>query len=188
MNEMTLVEAAKSGDQASLGELYEIYYERVLQYAYRRTFDQQVAYDITANTFVKIAEKIKKFEMRHENAFVGWLFRIASNEIIAYYRKPEKYKSSVFVDDDEVYVEETAGELLDTAELYRQLYISMRTLKQKEQEVVDLYYFENMSYKEISAATGIREGSVGVLLHRAIKKLQKTLEPLVKIEEGGITI
>lgn len=183
-----LVELIHSGDQDALGHLYEKYFDRVLQYAYRRTCDQQIAYDITGNIFMKVAQKIGNFSPKHENAFVGWLFRIASNEVIAYYRKPEKYKSSVQFDDimqDEVSVESLSdAELLDTLELYKSLHAAMRELSVKEQQIVDLYYFENLSYRQISVSTGVKESNVGVILHRSLKKLQAELQPIVK----GVTI
>jgi RNA polymerase sigma factor (sigma-70 family) len=179
-----LLKLLKGGDQEALGLLYEKYFDRVLQYAYRRSFDQQVAYDIAANVFTKVAESIRGFKPKHENAFVGWLFRIASNEVIAYYRKPEKYKSAVGFDDklrDELSAEGPSdAEMLDTIELYKKLYKAMRELKIKEQQIVDLYYFENLSYKEISTSTGVKESNVGVILHRSLKKLQAELQPIVK--------
>ena len=185
MTDNQLIDLVHDGDQEALGILYEKYFDRVLQYAYRRTFDKQIAYDITANVFMKIAEKISNFKPKHENAFVGWIFKIASNETVSYYRKPEKYKSSIelteaLLDEDYESAQSTEAEFLDTMSLYKELHRSMRQLNQKEQQIIDLYYFENMSYKDIAESTGIKESNVGVILHRSVKKLQTQLQPLLE--------
>lgn len=187
MTDNQLLAHVHDNAEEALATLYEKYFDRVLQYAYRRSFDQQIAYDITANTFVKVAENIREFKPKHENAFVGWLFRIASNEVVAYYRKPEKYSSNLGLDEDLVHDDyesdqQSDAELLDTIALYKQLYVSMRKLKPKEQTVIDLYYFERMSYKEIAHSTGMKESAIGVTLHRAVKKLHNELTPIV----GGV--
>ncbi len=184
MTDNQLLQQLDDNAEHVLGELYEKYFDRVLQYAYRRSFDKQIAYDITANTFVKVAQKIESFKPKHENAFVGWLFRIASNEVIAYYRKPEKYSSSVTLDDifsdNELESDKQSdAEMLDTIALYKELYKAMRLLNHKEQTVIDLYYFEHLSYREIAHSTDMKESAIGVTLHRAVKKLQNELTPIV---------
>ena len=181
------VDKAVAGDQHALGALYDIYFDRVLAYSYRRTFDKQIAYDITANTFLKVANNIRKFKKAHNNSFAGWLFRIANNEVVDYYRKPEKYSSSILLDEELVGESDNPsdGELLDTLELYKQLHDAMLELPLKEQHIVDLYYFERMSYKEIAASTGIKEVNIGVLLHRSLAKLKNKIEPFVELTSQG---
>lgn len=186
MDDNHYIELVQENDQNALGVLYDRYFDRVLAYAYRRTFDKQIAYDITANVFMSVAKKIKKFKPVHQNSFAGWLFRIASNEVIDYYRKPEKYVSSVAFNEEDIKdLEDNSGELLDTLELYIQLHNAMQELPLKEQLVVDLYYFENMSYKDIAVSTGLKENNIGVLLHRSIKKLKSKLEPFEGIKLEG---
>lgn len=185
--EQEYVDDAINGDQQALGELYDLYFDRVLTYSYRRTFDKQIAYDISANTFLKVASNIKKFKKSHTNSFAGWLFRIANNEVVNYYRKPEKYSSSVLFDEESLRENDdpSDGELLDTLELYKQLHSAMLELSLKEQHIVDLYYFERMSYKEIAASTGMKEGNIGVLLHRSLAKLKNKIEPFVELTPQG---
>lgn len=185
MTDNQLLSLLEDSPDDVLGQLYERYFDRILQYAYRRTFDRQIAYDITANIFLKVAEKIGSFTPNHEHSFVAWLFRIANNEVVSYYRKPEKYKSNCgldeyLLDEDEESTGQTEAEFLDTIELYKQLYKAMQHLSHKEQSVVDLFYFEQMSYTDIAHSTGMKQSTVGVLLHRAVGKLRTELRPLVE--------
>lgn len=184
MTDNQLLALREEDPDTAFTQLYEKYFDRVLRYSYRRTFDAQIAYDIAANVFIQIAEKFNSFTPKHENAFVGWLFKIANGEVVAYYRKPEKYKSSVgladyIVAEEMETIESTESDALDTAALYKQLNTEMRKLNVKEQSVIDLYYFEDMSYKQIAHSTGMKESNVGVTLHRAVKKLQHQLTPII---------
>ena len=185
--EQEYVDRAMTGDQHAMGALYDLYFDRVLTYSYRRTFDKQIAYDISANTFLKVANNIKKFKKSHSNSFAGWLFRIANNEVVNYYRKPEKYSSSILLDEELIGETDNPSdaELLDTLELYKQLHSAMLELSLKEQHIVDLYYFEHMSYKEIAASTGMKENNIGVLLHRSLAKLKNKIEPFVELKPQG---
>src|SRR5512137_1547152 len=83
--EEELVKRAQHNREA-FAELYEIYYQRIFNFALKRTANIQLALDITSITFLKALNQIKKFRWR-DVPFGAWLYRIASNEINDHYRR-----------------------------------------------------------------------------------------------------
>ena len=83
--EKTLVEEAKKNSQA-FSILYEEYYSKIFGYILKRVSDVELAQDITSETFIKALEKIWSFKWRGIS-FSSWIYRIASNEIVNFYRK-----------------------------------------------------------------------------------------------------
>lgn len=177
-NEKTLIELAQEGDENAFEQLYDAYYERLINYSFRRVLDKGVADDVTANAFMIVARKIGQFEYRHVNSFSGWIFRIASNEVNQYLRKTNRYKS-VDIDDYEQILpdeRESIEKELGQKQEYVRVHKQIATLKPKHQTIIDLFYFEGMPHKDIAEVVQMSEGAVRTSLHRALNKLAKQLE------------
>ena len=179
--EKELVAQAKY-DPEAFGRLYDQNYSAILNYCIRRTGNIELAQDITAETFVKALKNITRFEWR-DVSFSSWLYRIAGNELISYFRK-NSYKS-VSLD----YLSESHGlEPVSPQELEEEFiaaqeklerhkeFLAVREqvgkLKQKYQDVIALRYFSNKSIQEIAEILNKPEGTIKSLLHRGLGKLK----------------
>ncbi len=188
------IQQAQEGDAHAMSALYDAYYDRIAGYALRRVLDQHVAEDITANVFVKLLEHLPRFTWSHEHSFNGWIYRIASNEVSQYFRKQARYEFIPPSNMDAVYAavgehRHSAADLEDELDLHQdflRLYAGIRKLRSRHQEVIHLFYFENLSHREIAGALGMREGSVRVTLHRAINKLQKHITSDTALSSVGV--
>ena len=87
--EIRLVELARAEPQA-FARLYEAYFARVYGYVQSRVGDTQSAEDLTADVFVKMVQSLDAFKRRQSGSFAGWLFRIARNLTLNYYRDIER--------------------------------------------------------------------------------------------------
>ena len=74
------VEAAKS-DPAAFKDIYQKYHEQVFRYAYQRTGDKEISFDITSQIFLKVLTNLNKYKSRGL-PFGSWLFRIARMRFI----------------------------------------------------------------------------------------------------------
>lgn len=178
-----IIERIQSGDEVAFNAMYDAFYERLLNYALRRTLDQQVAEDICANVFIKIVQKIGKFEWRHENSLSGWIFRIAGGEVADYFRKLDRYhfappedielmmSSSGVKNESYKQVEKEIDQSRDFIVLQK----AIRQLKPQYQEIIHLYFFEKMKHADIAETMKMNESTVRVGLHRALKQLRKLL-------------
>jgi RNA polymerase sigma-70 factor (ECF subfamily) len=177
VDEAELVERAKSVPQA-FGQLYELYYAKILRYLYRRTLDAAVAEELTSNTFFKALRALPQYD--HRGHFAAWLYRIASNEIKAHRRTASSrregsqqwreelgrvYFASQGPDGDE----DVEGKM----RAFAQLHEALGRLPDRYQVVISLRYFEAMPYAEIAEVLGKRLGTVKSLIHRGLERLKR---------------
>lgn len=177
-NEKVTIELTQDGDESAFGILYDGYYDRVLNYAFRRVLDYEVAQDVCANVFMAVAKNIKNFTYYHENSFAAWIFRIASNEVNQYFRKANKYKSVDIEDYHQILPDkrESIEDQLSKHQDFVRVHSYMKELKPKQQTIIDLFYFEGMSHKSIAEVVGMKEGAVRVTLHRALENVRNQIE------------
>jgi RNA polymerase sigma-70 factor (ECF subfamily) len=179
-SEEELVRQAQHSREA-FGELYELYYQRILNFALRRTASVPIALDITSATFLKALKEIMKFRWR-DVPFSAWLFRVAGNEINDYYRRQGKREQRL--DDVVNLVDATqfsdeimeAEEELGRHEEYLKLHSKVAELPQKYQEVIALKFFEKKKIREMVIILGKKEGTIKSLLHRGLEKLREQMQ------------
>ena len=80
-----LVKKAKKGDTGAFGELYRVYFPKILQYLARRTADLVQAEDLTEEVFLKAFQSIDS--LKSPEAFTAWLYTIARGVLVDFYRK-----------------------------------------------------------------------------------------------------
>jgi RNA polymerase sigma-70 factor, ECF subfamily len=179
-SEADLVKRAQHNREA-FGELYEIHYQRIFNYALKRTASVQLSLDITSVTFLKAMNQIGKYHWR-DIPFVAWLYRIASNEINDHYRR--EGKRSISIDqiaelaDDSDYADEVnqAEEELNKHEEFLLLHKKLAELPAMYQEVIVLKFFEKKKIKDMVQILGKKEGTIKSLLHRGIEKLREKMQ------------
>lgn len=173
-----MVERAKR-DPDSFGQLYDIYFERIYAFVYRKTGDRQTAEDLTSDTFYKALANIKKYEYTGQ-PFSSWLYRIASNVVTDHYRSK---KPVTYVDEYEGMELAATGTSPEEAALalddQQAVQKALRTLSPDQQEVVLLRFSGGFKLKEIADMSGRTEGAVKALMFRALASLRG------KLAEGG---
>ena len=174
-SEEVLLAAAMQFDEMALGELYDRYEAKIFNYIYRRTGDEALAEDFTAQVFLKMLESIRDQKAWH-SSFSGWLYRIAHNLVIDHYRRKGR-QGTVDIDeaaptaseehDPEVTVEQT----LDA----ERLRAAIRRLTDEQAEVVSLRFLEGYSISEVAAMMNRTEGAIKALQYRAVASLRTLL-------------
>lgn len=179
--DMDLLVCKAKVDSGSFGKLYDIYYRRILHYCQLRLFYSDMVEDITSKVFLAVASQIKAFKGKTEQEFSGWIYTIASNKINDHLRKTTR-QNRILLKAANILAKEFEDDQhqqdLDWLSLYR----GIASLKVKEQTIITLRFFEGLSYEQISDVTGIKPSTVGVRIHRILKKLRSHLQRLV---DGG---
>ena len=156
-------------------ELYKKYYPKIYNYTVRRLFNKEQAEDITSTTFLKAFDYINKKNPEIKN-FNAWIYKIATNEILLYHRnKGNKNHLSIDENDNNFKNLLENGNKLDKYLDFILVKKAMENLKPIERNVLELYYFENLDYSEISEILKIKEVSLRSIIHRTLKKLEKLL-------------
>lgn len=164
-------------DRVALGLLYDRHYDTVFRYCLRRLFLRNLAEDVTSDVFLQVARKIARFPGTTQDDFRRWLYRIATNAVNAHIRRSRRRREllSAAVEAGAVprgpRTEDTVIEILD----WPTVYSAILDLKEREQSVIALRFFEQLSHGEIAKSLRLRPGTVRVVLSRALAKLRQRL-------------
>lgn len=165
------IEKAKAGDQVAFTFLLDHYWNEVYGFMLKRTENETDTEDITIETFAKAFDKIATYNPEFQ--FNTWLIAIAKNVHIDLLRKK---KSALFIDitDEE---DHQAYNVADTSlsaedELIRKQNLAslldcIKQLKPRYQEVIQLRYFQELSYQEIADELNEPLNNVKIKLLRA---------------------
>jgi RNA polymerase sigma-70 factor (ECF subfamily) len=140
-----------------------------------RVGNDQVAEDLTANTFEKAWRKRKQFQGEDEGAvFAHWLYSIARNVANDYFRKSP---SLVALDSivEQVDGNSVAGEVSQRLEFAR-LVRFINQLPDRERDIISLKYGANLNNRQIACQMQLSESNVGTILHRTIQRLRRQME------------
>jgi RNA polymerase sigma-70 factor (ECF subfamily) len=173
-NERLIVDAAKTGDERALSELYLLYFPRVYRYILARTGNTYDAEDLAEEVFMKVLEAIERFQWR-EAPFSAWLFRIAHNAVISQRRKETaRGKSAPLLD---VVPVDSAGpeELVEHRLALNEVMEAAQKLPDAQRQVIAYRFAAGLSVAETARAMGKGEGNVKVIQHKAIAKLREMM-------------
>lgn len=164
--ERTLVDRARS-DAAAFGELYDYYLPRIYGFTYRRLRERSVAEDVTATTFQRALEAVRQRDFRND-AFGGWLYRVAANAVVDHVRNGKRIVSLAMTDGP---VGDAFAASLDRDELRT----AMTKLSGQQREVLTLRFYDDLNADEASAVLGCSRATFAVRLHRAITALRDVM-------------
>ena len=152
-------------------QLYDRYVDRIFAYIRRETVDKATAEDIVAATFIKAYQNLSRYEWRGAS-FGAWLYKIARNELRMQARK-EKWTQPLFGlffrSSHNVEHEYQQKEALDAVQL------ALRQLSHRDQEILQLCYYEDLSHTDVGEILGCSAKNVAVRLHRALKRLRQQI-------------
>lgn len=180
-DDTTLVRRAIEGDTEAFGDLYERYLNQIFRYIYYRIRDQGLAEDFTETVFLRVWESLSRFDIS-KISFKGWLFRVAHNLLVDYYRTRKKQQSL------HEYIElpdphQSPEDQVITSEREALVLSALKSLKQEYQDVLTLRFINNLSHAETAMALDRNVGAVRVLQYRALQALEKQLA-FMRREQG----
>lgn len=173
--DLELVERAKKGDQTAYTAIMSRYREPIFYLVMKMIRNESDAEDLSIEAFEKAFKKLDQYTPQY--AFSTWLFRIATNHCIDFIRKKKLNTTSIdeAIGDDKggSYKIQVEGKSKDPEEKFieKQKINLMREIVTKLEEpyqtLVELRYFKELSYEEISVERDIPLGTVKAQLFRA---------------------
>lgn len=151
--------------------LYRKYYSPILRYLQQRVDDPEAAFDIASQVFIKALKNLHTYEYRGV-PFGSWLYRIAKSELYQQFREKQSSKL-VRMDNIQVaHVDEFFYEIAEKEQNKATLLLALNTLKPDQLQLIEMRFFEQMSFKEIGEALGMTENNAKVKTFRAVEKLR----------------
>jgi RNA polymerase sigma-70 factor, ECF subfamily len=172
MDEMTLVRFSQQGDQEMFARLYQTYIDRIYRYVYFRVADENLAEDITAQIFLKVWEKLDSYQPG-QSPFMAWIYRIAHNTVIDYYRTRKFSVSLENARPAEISHSDEVDEKLDFQFQSQKLSAALRDLTKEQRQVLVLKFVDGMSTTEIAKQLKKKTGAIRALQMRGLQGLAK---------------
>lgn len=147
-------------------DVYQTHMHSIYRYCLFRTNSYQDAEDITAEVFIRFLANQNKIR---QDYVLPWLFKVASNLCINHGRKIakvgllEEWQDLTYEDKQLPWRDE-------------EVWLALRNLHLKQQQVIYLRVIEDMSFKDIAAFLSRKEGAVKMLYYRGIKALENILK------------
>lgn len=167
--------SAASGVE-SIGELYDRHHQRIFRYLWSRVSNRQVAEDLTGEVFARMITNLPKYRPT-QVPFQAWLFRIAHNILIDYYRK-EGSKKELSLEELGAVVAGTDNPArnIEQQQFSEQVWGALQELNPSRQEVVTLRFFMGFSIQEVASIVGKTVNAVKMTQYRGLKELRQVLE------------
>jgi RNA polymerase sigma-70 factor (ECF subfamily) len=177
--ENEIIERSKK-DVRAFGEIYEKYFDRIFNFIYRQTDDEETAGDLCSQTFVNALNSLKNYQFRGF-PFSAWLYKIASNEVNKHYRKA---KTKQIFSLEEIKVREMIEQSNETwdEELIQRLLDYMKDLPTDMLRVLELRFFEDKDFKEIAFILDMTESGAKMRTYRALDKLRQHFKLKVRYD------
>jgi RNA polymerase sigma-70 factor, ECF subfamily len=173
IDERTVIEAAKQNPDR-FAPLYNFYYRSIFSYVYQKIRDEETTADITSRIFLKALLNIKLY--KHMGfPFSSWLYKIACNEVNMHFRKQNKIHEVEITENDVFHLLSNIEEPDHQQHNVEQAIKALNQLPLDQMELIDLRFFEKLSFKEIGDLLGITEGNAKIKVYRVLDKLKKLM-------------
>ncbi len=161
VDEHTIVERARAGDQHAFAQLFEQYHAPILNYLHRMVSDRALAEDLTQDTFIKAYKALPR--TKPDLAFKAWLYRIATNTAISHLRRGKVVRFLPFLTDrehpDEL-IEKSVSRKMDITE-------ALDRLPKHYAAALLLRHYQGLSLAETAEALDVTENAAKLRLFRA---------------------
>ena len=162
-------------------EITKRYQGKLFAYLYRLIGSREEAEDLLQNVFIKTLKNLDSFDA--ERKFSSWIYRIAHNEAVNHIKRKSLKRfvpwESVKASKDKLKIsgrQEGADKIWERKELSSEVASAINRLPFKYKQILDLRYYEDKSYEEISDILEKPINTVGTLISRAKKKLAEELK------------
>ena len=187
MSEFTgeLIRKAAAGDQNAITKLYELTYSSVYKTVKSMIADEDTVLDVVQDSFIKGFQSLVQLDAP-EN-FRAWMKRIATNKAKDYLKKkkPILFTDMANEDGEEIdfrddCIDHCPEEVLDRKETTRLMNEILATLSEDQRLVIGMFYYEEMSVREIAETLGCSENTVKSRLNYGRKKVEVKVKELEK--------
>lgn len=179
LSDEKLVECYANGENKAFDVLLKRYQGRLYSYIFYFVKNEELTEDIFQETFVKAIMTIKQRRYTENGKFISWLTRIAHNMIIDTFRQ-ERYENTISNDtverdllNDSRLTENNIEDTLVLDQIHTDVRRMVELLPDNQREVVQMRFYQGLSFKEISELTGVSINTALGRMRYAILNLRR---------------
>jgi RNA polymerase sigma-70 factor (ECF subfamily) len=169
-----LVVLAQSGDEYAISRLYDDHSQGIFRFLYYRLGDLHVAEDITSEVFIQMIQSLSRFNSESGN-FTSWLYTIARNKAIDFFRKNRAH-STLPLSDDIAGTQQNPEEISGNKQLTKDLKNKLQELPEEHRDLLVLRFISQLSIKETALSLGKTEDGVKGMQYRALSALREKMD------------
>jgi RNA polymerase sigma-70 factor (ECF subfamily) len=174
LSDEALVRQARGGSRSAFEALVRRYQKPLYLLCFRYVRDHDAAADLAQRTFIRVMEKLE--DLREDNTFRSWLYRIGANLSLNHLRDHARFVDEAAGGRDEQPVSVADAETqLARAELSVALRQAVAELPTKQRMTLELRVYEELPFKDIAVALETTEGAAKVNFHYAVRRLRDIL-------------
>ena len=172
LSDEQLLNSFFNGDSRALDALYKKHYPKVLHQCFGFTKDADEAYDLAQDILLKAIDKLDKFN--HQARFATWLYSIAHNYCVDWFRKSRnQYFQRMDEDFDLVDEVEDQEELLVLEQKSQKILLLLSALSDEDKQLLILKYEQGYSIKQLQEMFDLSASAVKMRLQRAKNKVSQ---------------
>jgi RNA polymerase sigma-70 factor (ECF subfamily) len=182
-NDQLYIAKVINGDTNSFAYLVDSYKDMVFSLAYKMTKNKEESEEVSQDTFIKAYKNLNKF--KGESKFSTWLYRIAYHTSLDQIKKNKNNNATFEIHEVTLNQIQSADDILQGIERKERAKIMdecLLRLPEEERSILWMFYYDELSLKEIVEVTLLSEANVKVKLHRARKRLLTIVEENVAPE------
>lgn len=176
MSELRLIkQIRRTGDREAADRLVRHYYDDIYRFARKQVSNDDIALDLTQEIFISMLRSIGHYDARRGASFRTWLYRIATNKLIDWYRS-RTYRDqplTMRLDEFEPVDDTDFTRLLESEEWVEQVLNFVGGLPANTQKIFRLHLFAGYTFREIAEIVDLAESSVKSRYYRLIHLLGK---------------
>ena len=181
IDDATLVNDYIAGNETALATLIKRHQSKIFGFIYSKVGDRDLSDDIFQDTIIKVIRTLKSNAYNEEGKFLPWVMRIAHNLIVDHfrrnkkmpmYRETEEFSIFSIMTDDTLTIENK----LISDQVAKDLRQLVEELPTDQKEVLMMRLYQDMSFKEISEATGVSINTALGRMRYALLNLRKVID------------
>ncbi len=165
ISDKQLVECTLSGNKESFEMLFERYRDAILLMLHQRSRDVALCDDILQEAFIKAYLNLEKFDSSYN--FGGWITRIAKNLLIDHGRRVENRPKEDSCTIEILSQAMNPEEKFMSVEANKRLNDALSSLTPSYRKIIEMRFWRDMSYEQISEELNLPMGTVKTQVHRA---------------------
>jgi RNA polymerase sigma-70 factor (ECF subfamily) len=165
----------RNGQRAAADELVRRYYDEILGFVRRQIADADTAIDLTQEIFISMLRTIGYYDPRRGAGFRTWLYRIATNKVVDYFRSRSFKRAALTIPLEEVEPIDASDftKRLEHRDFAERVCAFVGSLPPDTQKIFRLHVFGDYTFAEIARITELPEGSVKSRYYRLVNLLRK---------------
>ena len=176
MDELRLIKKIqRNGDRAAADKLVRCYYDEIYGFVRKQVSNADIALELTQEIFISMLRTIGFYDMKRGAGFQTWLYRIATNKVVDWFRSRAYHKmtKTISLDELEPIDEVDFTRQFEDREFADKVCSFLGSMPSDTQKIFRLYIFGGYTFSEIARIEGLPEGSVKSKYYRLMNLIRR---------------